>query len=86
MSDRNDTKFWIGLAIVLFGPGYATQLESQAAQQTDPHWRRFYLGAARVVRDAAKDPEGATDALESLWDQVFEGKTRRRRPKTLRKS
>lgn len=84
MSDRDDTKFWIGLAIVLFGPGYATQLETQAAQQTDPKWREFYLGAATVVREAAKDPKAATDALEDLWDTVFSDKPRRRRRKALR--
>jgi hypothetical protein len=84
MSDRDDTKFWIGLAIVLFGPGYAAQLENQAAQQSDPNWRAFYLGAAKVVRDAAKDPQGATDALEDLWDDVFGQKKRRRTRKAIR--
>lgn len=71
MSERDETKFVIGLALVLFGPGYATQLESQAAQQSDPKMREFYNGAARVVREAANDPKGATDALEELWDSIF---------------
>ena len=84
MSDRDDTKFWIGLAIVLFGPSYADQLESQAAQQMDPRWKKFYLGAAEVVRQAAKDPKGATDALEELWDAVFSDKPKRKRRKTAR--
>lgn len=84
MSDRDDTKFWIGLAIVLFGPGYATQLENQAYQQADPKWRDFYLGAAKVVRGAANDPKGATDALEDLWDTVFGQKPRRRKRKAIR--
>lgn len=84
MSDRDDTKFWIGLAIVLFGPGYADQLERQAIQQVDPKWREFYMGAANVVRGAAKDPKGATDALEDLWDAVFSDKPRRKRRKAIR--
>jgi len=79
MSDRDDTKFWIGLALVLFGPSYADQLENRAAQQSDPQWREFYIGAAKVVREAAQDPEGATDALEELWDAVFGKKSRRRK-------
>jgi hypothetical protein len=84
MSDRDDTKFWIGLAIVLFGPGYAANLERQAAEQTDPRWREFYMGAARVVRQASNDPKGATDALEDLWDAVFSEKPRRKRRKAIR--
>ncbi len=79
VSDRDDAKFAIGLALVLFGPGYATQLEERAAQQSDPKMREFYSGAARVVREAAKDPKGATDALEDLWDAIFGRQAKRRR-------
>lgn len=83
MSDRDDIKFWIGLALVLFGPGYASQLENQASQQTDPRWRDFYLGSAQILRRAAKDPKAATDALEDLWNQIFGQKPRRRTRRRL---
>jgi len=66
MSDRDDTKFAIGLALVLFGPGYATQLEIMAPQQSDPKWRDFYFGAAKVVRGVTNDPKSATDPRRPL--------------------
>ena len=79
MSDREDARLAVGLALILFGPGYATQLELTAAQQSDPKWREFYLGAAQVVRGAASNPAAAVNALEDLWDDVFGKKPRRRK-------
>jgi len=70
--DRGGTKFVVGLLIVLYGPDYANQLEQRASREADPKQREFYSGAAKIVREAVKDPGGAVDALEELWDTIFE--------------
>lgn len=69
--DRQETKFLVGLSIVLFGPSYASHLDQQARASVDARQREFYTGAARIVRGAVNDPRAATDALEALWDSIF---------------